>query len=708
MKIKNITKMTAKAREQLPELEELQRWVKWYRRQGLNILPVKQKEKKVDLPSWTEYQERKATDEEIARWFSRVRNIALLNGKISENSVTIDIDNKKTAKKLFGETYHKETFTVETYNGFHFHFTTDILPESRKYHDYGIEILCEGQIAIMPPSLHESGFIYKVYKGSKKPERNTPVLHIEGDFQEWLYGLIKTRLDKKFEPKRKIWDIDRLLEGISEGERNTAAIVIATFFRRSGLDHEACYEKMMEWNEKNDPPCEGDDFKMLEGTIWQAYKWNEPYGYQYTRQPQKLTVFTPEIRAKAEQILEKGKAFEAINEAAGELHAGDEQIIIVEWISGLSSHITVDKINIWAIGKSQKGKSHSMYTVVIIIPKEYYEVFTSASPLSFFYYIKKYGEWALDKKLIFIDEVEASRMALPMLRSLTGQTPITPRHLSVHDAEFLDLQIKGKRAVWFTSVKTFGSEQIKNRFIHANPDESVGQDDRVWDIQDRIKRLGIAPDNEKFQVAQAIFQNVVENTAKLQVEIPYKIEWAYKKRRWLYPIFVAFIKTITKTNYKQRKVNPKNGKLISTAEDFNVARRLWAAFEKTLIYRVSQSALEILELLSENPKEAMTSEEISREIPLSTRRIRELCDEMLNEGLISSRKRGRAWEYWKAPQPTADQIRLKQRSGELADDLRDKNKNEKKILKSKSVAVSPVSKNTDCVLDKKIEDYPYK
>ena len=675
MKIKNITKMTAKG-EAIPDLEEFQRWVKWYRQQGLNILPVRQKEKRPSLPSWEEYQERKATDEEVAGWFTDFCNIALVNGKTSRNSVTVDVDEKKVWKKLFGETYYKETLVIQTGKAFHGHFTTDILPENKKYHDYGIEVLSQGSIAIMPPSIHA---IYKPYKGSRKPERNTPVLHIEGDFQEWLYTLIKIRLDKKFEPKRKIWDIDRLLEGISEGERNTAAIVIATFYRRSGLDHEACYEKMIEWNEKNDPPCEGDDFKMLEGTIWQAYKRDEPYGYVYTRQPQKLTVFPPEIRAKAEKTLEEGKAFKAINDAARELHAGDEQIIIVEWISALSSHITEDKINVWTIGKSQKGKSHSMYTVIVLMPREYYEPFTSASPLSLFYYAKKYGEWSLDKKLVFIDEVEASRMALPMLRSLTGQTDITPRHLSVHDAEFIDLQIKGKRSVWFTSVKTFGSEQIKNRFIHANPDESVEQDDRVWDIQDRMKRLGIPPDNEKFQVAQAIFQNVVENTAKLEVEIPYKIEWAYKKRRWLYPIFVAFIKVVTKTNYKRRKINPKNKKLISTAQDFKTARRLWAAFEKTLIYRVSQSALEILELLSENPEEAMTSEEISREVPLSTRRIRELCDEMLNEGLISNRKRGRAWEYWKAPQPTADRLRLKRRSGELADDLKDKNKNEKKF-----------------------------
>jgi len=61
---------------------------------------------------------------------------------------------------------------------------------------------------------------------------------------------------------------------------------------------------------------------------------------------------------------------------------------------------------------------------------------------------------------------------------------------------------------------------------------------------------------------------------------------------------------------------------------------------------------------------------------------------------------------WKAPQPTADQIRLKRRSGELADDFRDKNKKEKLKINSKTVAFSPV--NISHVLNKEPEDYPYK
>jgi hypothetical protein len=70
----------------------------------------------------------------------------------------------------------------------------------------------------------------------------------------------------------------------------------------------------------------------------------------------------------------------------------------------------------------------------------------SASLKSLFYYALKYGEDAFNGKLIYIDEVEASKLTLPLLRTLTSSTDIEPRHLSVYDADLLDIRIKGPRS----------------------------------------------------------------------------------------------------------------------------------------------------------------------------------------------------------------------------------------------------------------------
>ena len=103
---------------------------------------------------------------------------------------------------------------------------------------------------------------------------------------------------------------------------------------------------------------------------------------------------------QAEKILDAGDPFQYILSQASKLHAGDQDLILVEWVSAVSGAVCPLPINIWTIGSSGKGKTHSKYTVINLLPNDLYLVFTSASPLSLFYYIKKYGEDALDGILV--------------------------------------------------------------------------------------------------------------------------------------------------------------------------------------------------------------------------------------------------------------------------------------------------------------------
>ena len=370
-------------------------------------------------------------------------------------------------------------------------------------------------------------------------------------------------------------------------------------------------------------------------------------------------VFSEDIMAKAEKVLELDP-LQYIVDTTHLLHAGDTELLKIEYVSALSSKLSKTKINLWPIGGSGKGKTHSMTTVILLLPRDLYEVFTSASPLSLFYYVKRYGPSALDAILLFIDEVEAAKNALPMLRSLTGQTEITPRHLSVYDAELLNLKIKGQRPIWFTSVKTFGSDQIKNRFINLNPDETENQDARVFEVQDRLFREEESLDLEAFKIAQAMTSIIIKETDGKKVVIPFQIKWAYKERRFLYPVFLAFIRVIAKIHFKHRR-RGANGNIIASIEDFELAKNLWKALEKPIRYRVTKSALSILDELSDNKSDAQTHAELTEKLPLGTRQIERLCEELLNEGLVNRAKRdvtrGRpAWEYWKATLPTIEDV----------------------------------------------------
>jgi hypothetical protein len=482
---------------------------------------------------------------------------------------------------------------------------------------------------------------------------------------------------------KKRWEV-----GAPEGCRNLYTWQMATWLKEKSVSKEEVLSSLLKWREVFEEGKYGFSNREVENTVKAVYERDYKIGCgsefirdlcpgkvqcPFFRPKLEQETFSDQELQKAHEILETKDPFEFIVNVTSKIHAGDEYAIIIEYISALSSKLTETKINTWQLGSSGKGKSHLKNTVLKLLPRDMYEVFTSASPKSLFYYVKEYGEDALSNKLLYIDEVEASKDALPILRSLTGQTEITPRHLSVYDADLLDLKIKGQRAVWFTSVKTFGTEQISNRFIHLNPDETLEQDELVLRLQDKRYREGIRVSEEIFQAARCVTKTIIDETEDLDVKIPFRIKWVYKNRRWLYPIFLAFIKTIAKARYKYRETDSES-RIIAQPEDFQLAKQLWKSFEKTIIYRVSDAAMKVLTELSDDPERGLTHAELSELLPYSTKWIGKKCQELQDAQLINAQKRrkeGRGrneWEYWRAPTQSIEDMELI--PGEVIKELR--------------------------------------
>lgn len=482
----------------------------------------------------------------------------------------------------------------------------------------------------------------------------------------------------------------RLEIGAKEGERNTCTWQLASYFLKRGLSLNECLRIMRDWYSRVERGIYPFTWEECERSIRKVYevggylvgcssefiepfcvgKENCPLFMKKTEQ----AVYDEHIREMAEHILRNADPLDFIVEVVHLLHAGDDLLIKAEYISALSASLASsigETINLWGIGRSGTGKTHSMNTVLKTLPKNYYEVFTSTSPKSYFYYVKQYGENSLSDKLLFIDEAEASAEAEPVLRALTSRTEITPRHLSVYDSELLDLKIKGKRAVWFTTTRTFGTEQLHNRFLFINPEEEPEQDERVHELQ-KESQLDAPVDEMPFKIAQCMTDIIIRETKNLPVFVPFEIKWPFKERRYLYPLFISFIKIIAKTRFKQRRI--EQGYLIAERADFETAKEIWKTFEETIIHRVSTSAKKLLKYIPADREKAVTHAELADLTGYSTQRISQICQELLDAGLVSREKRGREgrgrseWEYWLAEQPSTTEIEIE---GELnLDDFR--------------------------------------
>ena len=94
-------------------------FVRAYRQRGWSTLPLLPKDKRPALSSWTEFQHRLPTDEEIAEWFSDDEmNVGIVTGSISK-LLLLDADDQNATDGL----HLPPTPTVKTGRGFHYYYS---------------------------------------------------------------------------------------------------------------------------------------------------------------------------------------------------------------------------------------------------------------------------------------------------------------------------------------------------------------------------------------------------------------------------------------------------------------------------------------------------------------------------------------------------------------------------------------------------------
>jgi len=354
------------------------------------------------------------------------------------------------------------------------------------------------------------------------------------------------------------------------------------------------------------------------------------------------------FRSTATKILEDDP-ISFIIKTVNRRHVGDRPFIALAWLSLLSARTGFRRLHLWSIGTSQKGKSDLYYMMGKIAPKGWIQIFPSISPKSL-YYLTKNNPNALDEMVLFFDEVQASEGAIPLLRTLTSHTDIKPSHLSLDiQRKVVYLRIEGKQTVWFTSVTPLSDEQLTERFLFVNPDESETQDNAVFNLQDMLFRSGEKGFQDLVQdveICRAMMEIIDENTKDVKVVIPYEIKWLHKSKRSLYPLFCTMIHLITKVHFMQREKD-KDGQLVATFADFQIARLLWKAIYPYQTSKISQTFLDLLEQIPTGKTNAKTTTALDEIMQIGTRKIRYRAWILENLGLISSEKRDRRLYFWK-------------------------------------------------------------
>lgn len=126
-----------------------------YIERGRSVIPVRAGTKKPALLSWTPYQERHATEEEIQAWWppGGRNGIAIVTGPISGGLAVLDIDDAALAERMASDpVLMAETLAVRTPSGgLHIYVCEDLESASGPLVPGVADLKAAGGYVVAPP-----------------------------------------------------------------------------------------------------------------------------------------------------------------------------------------------------------------------------------------------------------------------------------------------------------------------------------------------------------------------------------------------------------------------------------------------------------------------------------------------------------------------------------------------------------------------------
>jgi DNA-binding PadR family transcriptional regulator len=572
-------------------------WARFWWQKGFNVIPLLPKSKRPTI-EWKNYEKTRVTEEDLNTWFNiaDTRNIGGICGGISQNLTVIDFDDKKLFEKIWGFMTTK-TLCTQTGKGIHV-FIKTISPEETQHlrENYGIpiDIQSEGAYVVLPPSTHPTATT-KTGEPRKYEviSETLEILKWEGDFEEDFFTLLKQHYPK-FKPTRQPVDIDKLLAGTQEGERNNAAIQLATWYRVSGLDEETTEEKMQAWNEKNNPPLDYDELQTI---IKSAYRQSEPYNYRFTRQAQvadteKTEPLTPELEAS----LKDPNLAENIRATLGTTIKGEAEGKSLLYYTSIGSSIFPDPFGVIKVDRTGTGKSYEQRKCASQHPPERIE-----QPTSITEKVVNYLQGNYHGKVVRIDELFAQEEGMPYIRVWMTKGRLEHWTVDPDTRQPVKLKTEGCPVFWTTTIKE-PEEQYGSRNWINHLDTTEEQTKRIHHFQSTTDML--PTEFQPFQTEQQqrehltkITRWILQNAKPVLIPFTFTFPTENPRVRRDRPRLVQLIKCIANVFQLQRKTITfhKQTYIIATLNDFNEALKVAEPFLRSSVFKLDVYCIGILE-----------------------------------------------------------------------------------------------------------------
>ena len=278
--------------------------------------------------------------------------------------------------------------------------------------------------------------------------------------------------------------------------------------------------------------------------------------------------------ASPEEILRSGGAFNHVYETWQRLHFGDEYIGKALVISMPQASISNSRgIHVTVRGDSGWGKSASISSAMTLLPEDVQNT-SDLSPQSLYY-----STDIKDGDIIFVDDMVWSDGLGATIKKITSDFQKSTSRETVCDMEGKKLNAKNKLTFWVSQVDMHADEQIRDRFIVLEIDNSEVHRRGVMDFM-KMQASGLIPElssdlriSEDIELCKEIISNI-RSAGPLEVIVPFAQQINFSGDPRSFKMFLDMIRGFAVFRYPIRNKDD-NGRLIADIEDFDDALEIY-------------------------------------------------------------------------------------------------------------------------------------
>lgn len=333
-------------------------------------------------------------------------------------------------------------------------------------------------------------------------------------------------------------------------------------------------------------------FDELQKQHWYPKKYTAECLKEENVTEEQSDIYPEHVMKAAHEILNSGNALDFILDTWNHYHVGDRTIGESCACSVAATYILNSKgLHIKPSGKSGKGKSDSTEKFARLLPTQ--KVFIGSMSGKAAYYAKNFKPGSV----LLLDDVNLNEDLSTTIKTATSNFQRPAEHRTVRKQDSLHLRIPERCVWWLTSVDGFDDEQMGNRFLGVDVDESEEQDEAVFHKQVEAELYGSPKDTDDILICRAIYDILGQEQYIIRAPYMNSIHWFNKGNRRNFPMFMDILKCVTLYNIKQRE--KFHDCYLATVEDFERAKKIYQGLAETNATNLTEKELKVIRWMSD-------------------------------------------------------------------------------------------------------------